>query len=608
MIPAINEVILAMSSSLVASIVVKATAFIALGLTGASLARRSRASVRHALLAAAFGMLLVLPVASFVVPAVRIELPAAAKQRAVRAVPEIAIAIPTTGYASVAAPAPRSGPSITALLLTAWIAGMVLFLSPVLLGLWQVRSLRRSALPWAHGQAAANRLALDVGIHRRVTVLLHEDLPGPMTCGALHPAIVLPLEAEGWDAEALNRAIVHELEHVRRGDWVSQCLARAVCAIYWFHPLVWMAWRRLTLEAERSCDDAVLGRSDAAAYADQLVGLAQRLSSARRSPLLAMVSRSDLAARVGAVLDSRQRRGRAGTLPVALACAAAAALVLTLSPFRMVAAPPSETVVADAAPVAAPAPAEPAPPNAAPAAAAVPAPKPSSEAAPPQNPSRPAQPAPVVQFMSRSGLVAVNVTVTDLNGQSIDGLGARDFVLLEDGVAQGISTFEFHKVDSSADGTQNAPSSYYVLGYYSTNPKQDGQYRKIQVIDKNDSTATVKNRSGYYANKPVVNPNPVPAGAAATLPPGTTPPVLIFRREAEYSEEARKAKFQGSVLLSVVVTDEGKVSAVRVVRSLGLGLDEKAIEAVQQWKFKPATTNGTPVTMETQVTVDFRLL
>ncbi len=57
-----------------------------------------------------------------------------------------------------------------------------------------------------------------------------KQLPGPMTCGLVHPAIVLPQDAESWNEEDLNRAIVHELEHVRRGDSLSRCLARAACA------------------------------------------------------------------------------------------------------------------------------------------------------------------------------------------------------------------------------------------------------------------------------------------------------------------------------------------------------------------------------------------
>jgi len=267
-----------------------------------------------------------------------------AQTGAIEAMPPIA---PVDAGVRVTTAIPRSSKlSLPALLIAGWIAGAVLFFLPMPMGLRQVRWLRRTGLPWAHGQSVVDRLALDASIHRRVEVLLHQALPGPMTCGVVHPAIVLPPDAQTWEREDLKRAIVHELEHVRRGDWVSQCLARAACAVYWFHPLVWSAWRRLALEAERSCDDAVLGRSEATAYADQLVGLARRLSSAAKmpaaeSPLLAMANRADLAKRIGAVLDGRQRRGRAGTLLVALACAAAAVLVIGMSPLTMVAAPQS---------------------------------------------------------------------------------------------------------------------------------------------------------------------------------------------------------------------------------------------------------------------------
>jgi uncharacterized protein (TIGR03435 family) len=229
--------------------------------------------------------------------------------------------------------------SFSDLLLAGWMAGTVLFLLPMTVGLWQIRSLRRSGLPWQRGQAVAEAFARDAGIQRRVKVLLHEGLPGPMTCGVVHPAIVLPRDAEDWGGDDLSRAIVHELEHMRRGDSVTRCLAWVACAVYWFHPLVWIGWRRLVLEAERSCDDAVLKLSEATAYAEQLVELARRTSMARRSPLLAMADRRDLAIRVGAVLDSRQRRGRLGTFPVALACAAALVLIVAVAPVLLVAAP-----------------------------------------------------------------------------------------------------------------------------------------------------------------------------------------------------------------------------------------------------------------------------
>jgi uncharacterized protein (TIGR03435 family) len=113
-------------------------------------------------------------------------------------------------------------------------------------------------------------------------------------------------------------------------------MARIVGALYWFHPLVWMAWRRLSLEAERACDDAVLRRSEATAYADQLVLLAKRLASTARPPLLAMAACRDLSTRVRAVLDGAQARGRAGALPVATAIVAAALFVAAVAPLRAV--------------------------------------------------------------------------------------------------------------------------------------------------------------------------------------------------------------------------------------------------------------------------------
>src|SRR6202023_3733311 len=108
-------------------------------------------------------------------------------------------------------------------------------------------------------------------------ILLHDDIVVPMTCGVLRPAIVLPTDAEEWSDADLRHAIVHELEHVRRADWPVHILARFVSAMYWFHPLVWIAWRRLCLDSERACDDAVLLGAEQTAYAEQLVRLARRM-------------------------------------------------------------------------------------------------------------------------------------------------------------------------------------------------------------------------------------------------------------------------------------------------------------------------------------------
>lgn len=89
---------------------------------------------------------------------------------------------------------------------------------------------------------------------------------------------------------------------------------------------------------------------------------------------------------------------------------------------------------------------------------------------------------------------------------------------------------------------------------------------------------------------------------------GVSAPALIYKVEPEYSEEARKAKHQGTVVLYVVVNDKGEPGNIRVVRAIGLGLDEKAIEAVKKWRFKPGLKSGKPVSVAATIEVNFRLL
>ena len=97
-------------------------------------------------------------------------------------------------------------------------------------------------------------------------------------------------------------------------------------------------------------------------------------------------------------------------------------------------------------------------------------------------------------------------------------------------------------------------------------------------------------------------------GGAFRVGGDVSAPVLISKVEPEYSEEARKAKFSGAVLLSLVVGADGIPRQIHVVRQLGLGLDEKAIEAVMRWRFRPGMKGGRPVATQATVEVTFRLL
>jgi periplasmic protein TonB len=88
---------------------------------------------------------------------------------------------------------------------------------------------------------------------------------------------------------------------------------------------------------------------------------------------------------------------------------------------------------------------------------------------------------------------------------------------------------------------------------------------------------------------------------------GVSAPRPVFTPDPEYSEEARKAKYQGTCVLWLIVGPDGKPRDIKVARTLGLGLDEKAIEAVKQWKFDPAMKDGKPVAVQINVEVSFRL-
>ena len=331
------------------AMVVKVTATLVAALAVSRLCRRSRASVRHLLFATTFGGLLVLPLADAVLPAITVEV-----------LPATSIVSSTTGFPS-ADPSAFGPPSSTAFtspdpgwdkvslrqaLVVAWFLGVVIFSVPIAVGLFQVRRLCGQAVPWQEGQSALDRLTLHARVRRPVSLLQHESVPGPLTCGVFRPTILVPADAANWSVRTLHCALTHEIAHIHRRDWMIHCVARTICALYWFHPLIWFAWRRLILEAERACDDAVIGRDDGREYASLLISIAQRQVGEGTLPFLAMAGRGDLSVRVAALLDKGQRRGDvargwvAAALMVVLFLASSAGAVTFA---QSTAAPPSST-------------------------------------------------------------------------------------------------------------------------------------------------------------------------------------------------------------------------------------------------------------------------
>src|SRR5262249_23934838 len=307
MISTLSEAAVALGRLVELSILGKATIILVIGLTVVMLSRRARASVRHLLLAATLAAALALPLITWAAPEVIIGVPVSRASESTDlspAAPSFALTAPTgASLPSRATESPPwSLPSWMTIVRTVWLAGALLLLAQLAVDLRRLYRTRREGLLWMESRELMQWLAGECGVRRKVEVLLHEGVPGPLTCGIWRPAILLPDEACEWNEADLRRALVHELEHVRRGDWAIQFAARATCVLYWFHPLVWVAFRRLSLEAERAADDAVVRGAEHTEYAEQLVLLAGRLSKARTQPALGMANRSDLSARVSALL------------------------------------------------------------------------------------------------------------------------------------------------------------------------------------------------------------------------------------------------------------------------------------------------------------------
>jgi len=100
--------------------------------------------------------------------------------------------------------------------------------------------------------------------------------------------------------------------------------------------------------------------------------------------------------------------------------------------------------------------------------------------------------------------------------------------------------------------------------------------------------------------------NKVPAGVMR-VGNGVSAPKLVYSVDPKFSNKARHAKYQGICVLSLIVDKDGKPQDIHVVKKLGMGLDEKAVEAVRQYRFKPAYYKGHPVAVQINVEVNFRI-
>ena len=372
------------------------------------------------------------------------------------------------------------------------------------------------------------------------------DVASPVTFGARRPVVLLPARFPEMDAPMREAILCHEILHVRRRDWLFAVGEELVRAVFWFHPAIWWLLGEIGLAREQAVDRQVVEMtSSREEYVDALLAIAGARPRLDLAPAPLFLRKRHLKQRVISVLkEVRMSRTRLVSALAAGLAILVAACWFVTGAFPLAAAP---EVVND----------------------------------------------------------APGVTV-DLGGAGVmhrTGV-AYPAAALKQGV-QGTVVVEV-KLDSNG----NVADAHVVSG-----PDELRRAALESVLQWHlmKNLAGSSRQVSISFSLPDAVPTPPPAAASGAggvyrVGGGVTAPALLFKREPEYTPEARQAHYSGTVSLYVEIDPSGNATNIRVLNGPGMGLDEKAVEAVRQWKFKPGAKDGNPVTVGANIEVNFRLL
>lgn len=345
---------------------VRATILLLAAWVATRLLRRASAATRHLVWTGAIAGVLALPLFGVVAPEWKVPVVWFTANVDTPPEPSVSPAANERESANVGAPMTRSTPApadpsarservatplsaavdslsrhltMEGVLATAWLMLALLLLARLAIANARVSAWQRSsrAIEDERWLSLLRRLSRRYGIDRPVILLENDETDVPVTWGIVYPVILVPAIADGWDDEQRIAVLTHELAHVKRFDALTQLLAQIALALLWFHPLVWMAVRRMRLEREHACDDFVLvAGARASRYADDLLGLARRLTrpTAPAAAALAMARRSELEGRLLSILDPGTKRTAVRRARVGLLTMAVLLLAIPLAAFR----------------------------------------------------------------------------------------------------------------------------------------------------------------------------------------------------------------------------------------------------------------------------------
>jgi TonB family protein len=526
------------------------------------LLRRRSAAVRHWMLASAVGAALLVPALALLVPAWQLPMLGAADRPVTAGVLVGIDAVTPMGPVQPVPDARRLQAATTPLrvmsaAVAVWLGGAGLMFAVLLAGLVQLAAIARAARR-ADGacRALADEIAREHGLLRPVR-LLFGRLPTPVTWGVFRPAIVLPEAACAWSDERLRIVLQHEFAHVRRGDWATHLSAQLLRALYWFNPLAWIAARRLRLESEHACDDAVLSAGvSGAAYAGHLLDLARAAAAGRASwsPALPVARPSGLERRVRVMLNAHvdrhplTRRARLVTMLafVAVAVPLAGAGMLAQGPFATVAG-----TIAD---------------------------------------------------QSGAPLAKATLTVTHRGTQSrnevrSDGSGRYEFVGLPPGdylLEADVAGFKHFGVALALNGQQVDRDVVMDVGSLT---------EVITVADSDDPPRGISPETMARVER--IRAERAAKSCTATAGGTIRPPVKLRDVRPEYPAALKAAKVGGTVDIEARIGTDGTVRELRADAAANPDLAAAAVNAVRDWRFDETLLNCTPVEVSMTVHVTF---
>jgi TonB family protein len=495
--------------------------------------RRGSAAVRHFVWTAALAVLLPMAVMIGIGPR-WIAAPAPAATAA------------TTVHAVAAAPQGPAAPRVS----FEWIylAGAALVLARFAIGIGRTGMIARKARRAEHAIPMVEELRTVLRITRPVRALEGADIAVPMAWGLLRPLALLPESSRDWPEGRLRTVLLHELTHVKRHDLLAQTLAQAVCCLFWFHPLVWLATRELRKERERACDDAVLNRGvPPAEYAGHLMELARSLA-ARRAAIAdapAMAETSDLELRVRALLDRGCNRTpltrRLALTVTALTCALVLP-VATLTTYAQAGRGALAGIVTD------------------PSGANIP----------------------------RGSVIAKNLDGTNIETAKVDLTGEYAFPSIPPGryeIEARVPGFMILKTPAVVTaGTATRADLRMTLG---------GVSEVVTVRGSRTTPAPMQ--------APTRAPQRIPIG-------GSVQPARLLRQARPvYPQELKDQGIAATVTIKAIISKTGDILNPVVVNTVDPAFAKAALDAVKQWQYTPTLLNGEPVEVVTTIDVLFEL-